>query len=200
MFLRIFIALAAILFLADAGKSAEGEECPRLWVAGKGYVLERDNNSQYEVFHDGANVRTILRQRGQVLLETTQYEGLFDLDRLDRGRRTTLKPQSNLAKFFPLRAKQQIVAEFEVVAAGTSPIKRTVALKVIGDDEFYIGKCKYKVLKIEHRQSQGDNAAPVFYDFEYYAPELKLVIAKEFKERDGRTTINKYDKIYLRGD
>jgi hypothetical protein len=153
-----------------------------------------------KVFHDGPAVRTILRQREQVLLETTQYEGLFDLDRLDRGRRTTLKPQSNLAKLFPLKSGRQIVAEFEVVAAGASPTKRTVVLKVIGDDELYIGKCKYKVLKIEHRQSQGDNAVPVFYDFEYYAPELKFVIAKEFKERDGRTTVNKYDNIYPRGN
>ena len=197
---RALITVIGLIALTVSATTAAGQDCPTSKTAGQGFVVERGSNLKNEIFHDGPTVRTILRQGDHALLETTQYEGLFDLDRLDRGRRTTLKPKSNLAKLFPLKVGQKIVADFELVAAGASATNRTVVLKVLADDELYIGKCKYKVLKIENSVSQGDNTRPVFYNFEYYSPELKLVIAREFKERDGKTTINKYDKIYLRGE
>ena len=31
---------------------------------------------------------------------------------------------------------------------------------------------------------------------DYYAPDLKLVLMKEYKEIDGRSTFVKFDKIY----
>ena len=31
---------------------------------------------------------------------------------------------------------------------------------------------------------------------DYYAPDLKLVLGKEYRERDGRNELIKFDKIY----
>jgi hypothetical protein len=53
------------------------------------------------------------------------------------------------------------------------------------------------VLKIERRESSGDGPFR-FIDTDYYAPGLKLVIAKEYRDRSGgdRTTLIKFDRIY----
>ena len=55
-----------------------------------------------------------------------------------------------------------------------------------------IGACKYDILKIQ----RDETGARRFNNVDYYAPTLKLVVAKEYSERDGRTTLIKFDKIY----
>ena len=42
---------------------------------------------------------------------------------------------------------------------------------------------------------RGDNA-PVFVSTDFYSPDLKLIVAKQFKEPNGTTLLNKFDKIY----
>ena len=59
-------------------------------------------------------------------------------------------------------------------------------------DTLYIGSCKYDILKID----RDETGARLFQNIDYYAPALKLVVAKEYKESDGRTTLIKFDKIY----
>lgn len=63
------------------------------------------------------------------------------------------------------------------------------------DMHHIIGPCQYRVLLID-RNVGYDQAKPVFIETGYYSPVLKLVIAKEFKDRDGRTSLNKFDRIY----
>ena len=147
-----------------------------------------------EVLRDEPIVRTILRVGDSVVLETTQSEGLFELDRIDRGRRSVFKPKTNLAKLFPLKTGQRLTADFDIGGASAPATNRRILLHVLAADELYVGKCKYRVFKIEHSETRGE-APPAFFEYDYYAPDLKLVIAKEFKERDGRTTLNKYDTI-----
>jgi hypothetical protein len=62
-------------------------------------------------------------------------------------------------------------------------------------DTLALGSCKYAVLRID-RSLLDDKSRPMFMETDYYAPDLKLIIAKEYRESDGRTTLNKYDKIY----
>jgi hypothetical protein len=50
-------------------------------------------------------------------------------------------------------------------------------------------------LKVERSESRGDGPSRVI-DVDYYAPALKLVIAKEYKDMDGRSTLIKFDRIY----
>jgi hypothetical protein len=186
------IVFAAQIFGATASYA---QACPDGQSGKTGFVVERGERSRTEVFHDSSVVRTIMRSSGNALLETTQYEGLFDLDRLDRGRHSMFKLKTNLAKLFPLKTKQQVTAVFDVAMEGGTEKVRTVELLVLGQDEIYVGGCKYKVLKIERRQSRS-NGAPTLTNIDYYAPDLKLVIAKEYKETNGRTSLIKFDKIY----
>jgi hypothetical protein len=51
------------------------------------------------------------------------------------------------------------------------------------------------VLKIERRETRRDGALRRL-NTDYYAPALKLIVGKEFKERDGRSSLNKFDRIY----
>jgi hypothetical protein len=192
------VALLAVL-LAAMGvglRSASAQDCPTAQSAREGFVVERGERSKTEVFHvDDSAVRTILRYDGQSLLETTQFQGLFQLERLERGRRTVFQPKRDLAAFFPLKPGQNYSMGFDVKEASGSTTIRTVTLSVKPGEDMYIGPCRYTVLKIERSEAFGE-AAPRFIDFDHYSPELKLVLAKEYRERDGRTTLIKFDKIY----
>ena len=108
---------------------------------------------------------------------------------------STFKPKTNLARLFPLKTKQHVTAGFDVAMEGGTEKVRTVELLILDQGELYVGGCKYKILKIERRQSRS-NGSPNFTNIDYYAPDLKLVIAKEYKEANGRTSLIKFDKIY----
>lgn len=72
----------------------------------------------------------------------------------------------------------------------------TVVLALAGKDTLFIGPCAYSVWKIERSESRGDSP-PRLLNIDYYSPDLKVVIAKEYKEKDGRNTLIKFDRIYL---
>jgi hypothetical protein len=182
---------AACAFMLCLTIPAAAQDCPT--ATGKGsFVLERGSDSKTEVFAgQGSLVRSILRYRGQTILETTSHEGLFELDRLDRGRRYVLKPRTDLARLFPL-TRQKIEVEFDIEDSRGKPGRSRVKLAVIGTDTLYIGSCKYDILKID----RDETGARLFQNVDYYAPALKLVVAKEYNERDGRKTLIKFDKIY----
>src|SRR5215470_3700479 len=90
---------AACVIMLLVSSSALADECPSIATTKGSFVVERGPDSRTEVFSDqGPIVRSVLRYRGQTLLETTLYEGIFELDRLDRGRRYVLKPKADLAR------------------------------------------------------------------------------------------------------
>jgi hypothetical protein len=189
----LFVARAAACVIALClTTAARADDCPSA-TSGKGsFVVERGPDSKTELFYgNGAIVQSVLRYRGQTILETTLHEGLFELERLDRGRRSILKPNADLAKFFPLKQKQKIEVEFEVLQDG-KPGKSLVKLAVIGTDSLTIGSCRYDILKVQH----DETGVRLFQNVDYYAPALKMVVAKEYPERDGRKTLIKFDKIY----
>lgn len=176
--------------------SAMANDCPTAQTGKSGFVVERGSNSSTEVFHaEGPVVRTVLRSGGQMLLETTQFEGLLQLDRIDRGRRTTFRPKSDLAALFPLKVGQQATAEFDVHEADGRSSAATIVLDVKAKDRLFIGPCAYDVFKIERSESRGERP-PRVLNVDYYSSELKLIIAKEYKERDGRSNLVKFDRIY----
>jgi hypothetical protein len=158
--------------------------------------VERDTGGKVAVFHlpDGI-VRMIYRdRRGVTAAETTEFQGLFPLERIDNGRRKTFQPKTNLKIFFPLHVGQKITAMFDTEESGQASTV-TLALMVKKTDTLYIGICKYNVFQIEKSEGR-DGRSPVFLNTDYYSPNLKLVIAKEYKERFGGTSWIKYDKIY----
>jgi hypothetical protein len=184
----VALVLSATVAMAD--------DCPDAKSGKSGFVVERGESSSTDVFHiENSVVRTVMRSGGSALLETTQYEGLIQLDRIDRGRRTTFRPKSDLAAIFPLKVGQHARAEFEYLGADGRTTVATVGLTVKEKDQLFIGPCRYDVFKVERSESRGEGPSRVI-NVDYYAPALKLVIAKEYKEKDGRGTLIKFDRIY----
>jgi hypothetical protein len=175
--------------------AAAAQECPNGQSGARGFVVERDVRSKTEVFHvSDTETRTILRWGSATLLETTQFQGLFDLERIDRGRRSLFKPTTDLSTIYPPNVGQKVTARFER-SDGDRQSVLLIVLFVRRMDEIYIGPCRYRVLLID-RSIGVDNGVPTFRETDYYAPELKLIVAKEYKESGGRTSLNKFDRIY----
>ncbi len=193
---KIALLLAATVTVAALAPPAVAEGCPTAQSAPQSFVVEREERSKTEVFHaPDSIVRTVLRYGGNTLLETTQFEGLFELERLDRGRRIVSRPKTKLASLFPLKKGQKLKAEFEAEEAGKQTTTTVIQLVVKDTDVIYIGPCKYDVLKIERSQSRGGGAL-AFLETDYYSPALKLILAKEYRDPGNRTTVIKFDRIY----
>jgi hypothetical protein len=144
---------------------------------------------------EGEVVHTTVRYAGRTLLETDLFAGLFSLSLLDRGRRSTYQPLTDLKTLFPLRVGQKALALFDYTNGGqTVPI--TILLLVKTSEPLTIGQCTYPVLQVEHNEARGEGRAPRYVYTDYYSPDLKLVLMKEFHEPDGQSTFVKYDKIY----
>jgi len=185
--------VAAILILPTVAFAAD--DCPTGKNGKDGFVVERSGSSTTDVFHvDATTVRTVMRSGGRMLLETTQFQGLLQLDRIDTGRRTTFRPKAALAPIFPLKLNQQSTAVFDVEEADKPATSATFTLSVKGKDALFIGPCRYDVFKVELTETRG-NGRPRL-EIDYYSPELKLIIGKEYKERDGRSNLIKYDRVY----
>ena len=186
-----WLAAAALCAVA----SAAAQDCPTAASGKAGFVVERGDQQKSEVFHVGDGVvRTVMRYNGTTVLETTQHEGLFQLDRLDNGRRAKFEPQTDLKKLFPLRPGRNVGAKFISENNGRQ-VTLSVDFAVRGADVLYIGPCKYNVLKIERSESRTAGP-PRFVDTDYYSPELKLILAREYRENNGGTHNVKYDRIY----
>jgi hypothetical protein len=176
-------------------RSAGAQDCPTAQSGKPGFVVERGDLQKSDVFHlDDGIVRSVMRYDGTTLLETTQHEGLFQLDRLDRGAKTKFDPQTDLKKFFPLKVGGNVEAKFISQSQGRNGTL-SVQMTVTGPNVLYIGPCRYNVLKIERSESRSVDP-PRFIDTDYFSPELKLILAREYRERNGGTNMIKYDRIY----
>jgi len=187
--------LSLMLVVLSMLGPASAQECPAAQSAKRGFVVERGDQQKTEVFHEeGGIVRTITRYNGIPVLETTQYEGLFQLDRLDNGRRTRYEAQLELKQLFPLKPGRNASAIFVWESDGrTGQMRVDIAVK--REDALYIGPCKYAVLKIERSESRSTEP-PKFVDTDYYSQELKLILAKEYLNTNGSTQMIKFDRIY----
>ena len=187
------VAFAAAAFLNP--HNAAAQDFPTAQSAARGFVLERNERQKTEVFHIGQGlVHTVMRYDGEALLETTQYEGLFQLERIDRGRRITFDSRTDLQTLFPLKPGAQLHAKFISESNGNFG-RLYVELDVQKPEDLLIGPCKYAVLRIEWRQSTSA-VPPQFAYVDLYSPDLKLVLAREYKHRNGQTNVVKFDRIY----
>ena len=190
------LLISVLAFGTGIGCARAADDCPSAKTANKGFVVERGSSQKTEVLHSGpAETRTILRHNGNTILEATLYQGLFELDRLDRGKRSAFRPIGDLAKIFPLTPGKKVAAVFEQTEGERKGELRTYSLEVRKEtDTLSLGSCKYKILKVQ-RSRLDDKSKPVFMYTDYYAPDLKLILAKEYRERDGSTELIKFDKI-----
>ena len=194
------IRLAPLLgafVLSGIPLAASAQDCPTEQSGRRGFVVERGDKQKSDIFHgDGGIVRTVMRCNGVPLLETTQYEGLFQLDRLDEGRRTKFEPQTDLKSLFPLRVGQTPKAKFTWERDEQKGIL-LIEIAVKGTEDLYIGRCKYSVLKIERSETRSADP-PRFVYSEYYSPILKLSLAKEYRYPNGQNHLIKFDRIYTK--
>ena len=189
--LRTAFAVFA-LALFSRMSPATAQDCPTASTARQGFVVERSRVPTEVAFADDGMVRNVYRMTsGETLLETTMFEGVFELDRIDRGRHTAFRPVTRLADLFPLKVGKKISADFE---SGEPPqtVRSKTLLDIKSRDSLYIGSCKYDVIVMDKSISRGGNA-PAFVSTDYYAPDLKLIIAKQY---GNPPRLGKYDKIY----
>jgi hypothetical protein len=187
-------ALAATALFASRPSLAQ-DDCPTAQTAKSGFVVERNERQKSEVSRDDKGViHTVMRYNGTTLLETSQFEGVFSLERLDRGRRTTYEPSEDLKGLFPLKPGQQAHAKFITEHDGQYG-RLYVELDVKGTEDLSIGPCKYAVLRIDRRESTSA-VPPQFVYAELYSPDLKLIVGREYKRQNGESQLIKYDRIY----
>lgn len=189
--LTVAATLSAAMTLAVPAPASAANDCPSA-LSGKGsFIVERGTGSKTEVFYDQTPVlHTTLQSGDRTLLETTLFQGLFELSRIDRGTRIEQKPKTDLTKFFPLKPKQAISADFEVTMNGGTRTK-TLRLEYVGVQDYTLGQCTYSVVKLR----RIDRVPIIYDDVDYYSPELRFVVAKEYREGKGRTTIIGYTRI-----
>jgi hypothetical protein len=174
---------------------ASAQDCPTAQTGKNGFVVERGELQKSEIFHlDDGIVRTVMRYNGTALLETTQFEGVFQLDRLDHGKSTTFEPQSELKKLFPLKPGQKVGATF-TSKSGDQQGRLRVEIAVKSAADMFVGPCKYSVLRLERSESRSTDP-PRFVYTDDYSPVLKLILAKEYRSDNGPGEIIKYDRIY----
>ncbi len=179
-------ACAALSVAALLGPHvALAQDCPTAQSAKSGFVVERNERQKSDVFRDDKGiVHTVMRYDGTTLLETTQFEGMFQLDRLDRGRRTTYKPSEDLKALFPLKPGQQAHAKFISERDGQYG-RLYVELHVRAAEDLFIGPCKYSVLRIDRRESTSA-VPPQFVYTEFYSPGLELILRANTRRRTAR--------------
>ncbi len=152
------VAVAAVLLVPQP---ARAQDCPTAQSAAHGFVVERNEAQKSEVFRaDQGLVRVVTRYNGETLLETTQYQGLFMLERLDRGRRTKFDPRTDLKTLFPLKPGAQLHAKFVTERDGNFG-RLYVELDVRKPEDFFVGACKYTVLRIDRRKVEQRGAAAI---------------------------------------
>ena len=79
--------------------SQAADDCPTKETAGKGLIVERGEGAKTEVLFPGKHRSENRLPRGRTHGPGGNViQGLFELDRVDRGRRTVYQPKSDLAK------------------------------------------------------------------------------------------------------
>jgi hypothetical protein len=149
--------------------AAMAADCPSTSTAPDGFTIER-NHMPTDVAPAGDQlVHTIFRtSSGTTLLETTTFAGLFELERIDRGRRSVFHTTTNLAALLPLKVGKTLTATFDPADAPQAA-KTKMVLHVARTDSLFIESCKYSVFVIE-RSIGLSGAAPVFAETDFTLP------------------------------
>jgi hypothetical protein len=194
LYARFFLPALLSIWPATNAPAAV-DNCPDPKSARRPFIVDRGQEWRLAVVHvDDTTVSTMLRSRGTTILETAEFQGVFQLDRIDRGRRKVFRPKGDLKSFFPIKVGKKIVAEFDTEESGKASSTK-IELIVRKADTLHIGACKYSVFQIQRSESHAGGPLQ-FSNYDYYSPDLKIIIAKEYKNAGGATTWIKYDRIY----
>lgn len=188
-------AMVAIVF--SGAEWAIAAECPSSQNPKQGFRVSIGSSATSEVYRlDTGDTRAVERFKGGAIAEKTYYQGLIHTEQLDNGRRTTFTPKSSLKTLFSLKVGQRHQVAFDVQTANGQKSELYAEYKVVGKDQITIGGCRYDVFKVEH--SNGNRKEQMhFIDTEWYSPDLRMILAREYKRTNGDTIIRKYDAISI---
>jgi hypothetical protein len=193
-------SLGAICCMAGAvlslcGGAAAAADCPNAKKPTQAFRVSVGNASATDVYRlDTGETRTVTRFKGGAITEQTYYQGLIPIEHIDDGRRATYAPKSALSALFPLKVGQTYRVDFDMQAPDGKKSILQAVFKVTGKDKVAIGACSYEVFKVEHSASRGK--APLqFINTDWYAPDIRLIVAREYRDGKRGSIINKYDTI-----
>lgn len=191
-------AVIASLFAVTATTAVA--QCPSGQKSNEPFSVATGSTSISEVYRlETGDTRIIGRYRDGSIVEQTYYQGLVRTEHFDRGQRRTYVPRGDLKKHFPLKVGQTMAIELD--ATGPRGEKQVLRAehKVVGRDRISIGPCNFEVLKIEHSNRFGEGPL-IFINTDWFAPDLKLILAREYKRPGGGSDIRKYDSIAILKD
>jgi hypothetical protein len=181
------------LFIAGPSFAAD---CPSPQKPDQPFRVSVGNRSSSEVYRlDSGETRTVTRFSGGIILEQTYHQGLIQVEHIAGGKRTLYTPLTNLKALFPMKVGQTHRVDFDVQTPDGKKRVMHAEYKVVGKDQLHIGPCRYEVLKVEHSNRFGEGPL-IFSNTDWYAPDLRLIVAREFK-RGNSTNVIKYDAISL---
>jgi hypothetical protein len=193
--LRNTFCNAMVVIVLSGAEWSIAAECPSSQNPKQGFRVSIGSSATSEVYRlDTGDTRAVERFKGGAIAEKTYYQGLIHTEQLDNGRRTTFTPKSSLKTIFPLKVGQRHRVDFDVQTADGQKSVLYAEYKVIGQDQILIGGCRYDVFKVEHRNGNRKEQMQ-FIDTEWYSPDLRMIVAREYKHANGETIIRKYDAI-----
>lgn len=182
--------LAGLLLGAAAPVLAQ--DCPRPDGRSR-LVLERsDASTEVSVRQPLVVAETKFRNGSSV--KTTYYQGLVELDRVQRDRVFVFKPKAPLDKFFPIKPNAVFRFDAEQGEEGQKLRQATVELAVVGARKFSIGRCTATLWLIERRIPAAGSDMRVAETY-YYSEEFKSILAREYPESGGRREVISYTRM-----
>ena len=172
-------------------------DCPSAQKPEQAFRVSVGDRSSSEVFRlNTGETRTVARFSGGGVAEQTFYQGLIRLENISDGKRTSYKPRTNLKALFPLKVGQKHRVDFDVQTPNGQKKVLRAEYKVVGKDQLLIGPCRYEVLKVEYSNRFGEGPLN-FINTDWYAPDIRLIVAREYRQGNDKTVINKYDAISI---
>lgn len=139
------------------------------------------------------------RFRSGATVKATYYQGLIELDRVQRDLTLVVRPKTPLDSFFPIKPNSTFRFDSESGEDGKEMRRTTTELTVLGARRFAIGDCILNVWLIERRVPGLHNEMRLDLTY-YYSSDFKFIVAREYPARNGRLDIVTYNRVSQKKD
>ena len=195
--LRHTVCIAVVALVLLSAEWSIAAECPSSQNPKQAFRVSIGSSAASEVYRlDTGDTRVVARFKGGSIAEKTYYQGLIQTEQLDNGRRITFTPKSNVKAIFPLKVGQRHQVEFDVQTANGEKRVLYAEYNVAGKDQILIGGCRYEILRVDYSNGSRKEQMP-FSDTQWYSPDLRMILAREYKRANGEIVIRKYDAISI---
>ena len=186
--------LACLFIAALLPVAAHAADCPSAGTAGKGFVLQNTGARTEFRKAEGQIVKSVNHFSDSSQQTVFSFAGLFDLARFSKNEQYAMHPLADLSRLVPL--KKGARANIPFVQLGPNERADTrwcLELTVAGQENFSLGECTYKVLRIKQVTKRGDEQVDVLSVL--YSPDLQATLAKVYDEGTADEYTVRYDRI-----